>query len=221
MLEGFSPVRSREVVESVAFLLSLSSGEAMRTAGPQDVTQLLLAWGQGEKAALEKLIPLMYKELHRLARGYMGRERSDHTLQTTALVNEAYLRLVDASKIRWQNRAHFLAISAQVMRRVLVEMARSRQCLKRGGEAQKISLDEAPAISEEKNTDLAALDDALNELAIVDPRKSRVVELRFFGGLSTEETAQVLNVSPDTVLRDWKLAKVWLMREVKKVVTPR
>jgi RNA polymerase sigma-70 factor (ECF subfamily) len=181
--------------------MSLSAGKAMRTASPQDVTQLLLAWSQGEKAALEKLMPLMYKELRQLARRYMSRERPDHTLQTTALVNEAYLRLVDASKVRWQNRANFLAISAQLMRRVLVEMARSRQCLKRGGDAPKVSLDEALAVSQEKSTDLVALDEALTELAVVDPRKSQVVELRFFGGLSAEETAQVLNVSPDTVLR--------------------
>jgi RNA polymerase sigma factor (TIGR02999 family) len=162
----------------------------------------------------------MYKELRQLARRYMSRERPDHTLQTTALVNEAYLRLVDASKVRWQNRAHFLAISAQVMRRVLVEMARSRQCLKRGNDAQKVSLDEALAVSQEKSTDLVALDEALTELAVVDPRKSQVVELRFFGGLSAEETAQVLNVSPDTVLRDWKLAKVWLVREIKNRARP-
>ena len=192
----------------------------MRTASPQDVTQLLVAWSQGEKAALEKLMPLMYKELRQLAHRYMSRERPDHTLQTTALVNEAYLRLVDASKVRWQNRAHFLAISAQVMRRVLVEMARSRQCLKRGNDAQKVSLDEALAVSQEKSTDLVALDEALTELAVVDPRKSQVVELRFFGGLSAEETAQMLNVSPDTVLRDWKLAKVWLVREIKNRARP-
>jgi RNA polymerase sigma factor (TIGR02999 family) len=192
----------------------------MRTASPQDVTQLLVAWSQGEKAALEKLMPLMYKELRQLAHRYMSRERPDHTLQTTALVNEAYLRLVDASKVRWQNRAHFLAISAQVMRRVPVEMARSRQCLKRGNDAQKVSLDEALAVSQEKSTDLVALDEALTELAVVDPRKSQVVELRFFGGLSAEETAQMLNVSPDTVLRDWKLAKVWLVREIKNRARP-
>jgi RNA polymerase sigma factor (TIGR02999 family) len=185
---------------------------------PQDVTQLLLAWSQGEQTALEKLTPLVYKELHRLARRYMGRERPDHTLQTTALVNEAYLRLVDCSRVRWQNRAHFLAISAQLMRRVLVDMARSRHYQKREGEAQKVSLDEALEVSRERSADLVALDDALNSLAAIDPRKGQVVELRFFGGLSAEETAEVLKVSPDTVLRDWKLSKVWLLREMKKAV---
>jgi RNA polymerase sigma factor (TIGR02999 family) len=190
----------------------------MPTPYPQEVTQLLVAWGQGEPAALEKLMPVIYKELHRLAHRYMRGERPDHTLQTTALVNEAYLRLIDSSKVRWQNRAHFLAISAQVMRRVLVDMARSRHYQKRGGEAEKVSLDEALAVSQERSVDLVALDDALNALAAVDPRKGQVVELRFFGGLSAEETAEVLKVSPDTVLRDWKLAKVWLLREMKKAV---
>jgi len=182
----------------------------------EDVTQLLLAWSQGEHTALEKLTPLVYKELHRLARRYMGRERPDHTLQTTALVNEAYLKLVDCSRVHWQNRAHFLAISAQLMRRVLVDMARSRNYQKRGAGEEKVSLDEALAVSVERSTDVAALDDALNALAAIDPRKSQVVELRFFGGLSAEETAEVLKVSPDTVLRDWKLSKVWLLREMKK-----
>jgi RNA polymerase sigma factor (TIGR02999 family) len=191
----------------------------MPTPSPQDVTQLLLAWSQGEHTALEKLTPLVYKELHRLARRYMRGERSDHTLQTTALVNEAYLRLIDCSKVRWQNRAHFLAISAQVMRRVLVDMARSRNYQKRGGEAEKLPLDDALAVSDERSTDLVVLDDALSALAAVDPRKSQVVELRFFGGLSAQETAEVLKVSPDTILRDWKLAKVWLLREMKKTVT--
>ena len=183
---------------------------------PQDVTQLLLAWSKGEQTALEKLVPLVYKELERLAHRYMRGERPDHTLQTTALVNEAYLRLIDSSKVHWQNRAHFLAISAQTMRRVLVDMARARHYQKRGGEAEKVSLDEALAVSQERRIDLVALDDALTTLAAVDPRKGQVVELRFFGGLSAEETAEVLKVSADTVLRDWKLAKVWLLREMKK-----
>ena len=148
----------------------------------------------------------------------MRGERPDHTLQTTALVNEAYLRLIDSSKVRWQNRAHFLAISAQTMRRVLVDMARARHYQKRGGEVEKVSLDEALAVSQERRVDLVALDDALTALAAVDPRKGQVVELRFFGGLSAEETAEVLKVSADTVLRDWKLAKVWLLREMKKAV---
>ncbi len=188
----------------------------MSTPSSQDVTQLLLAWSQGKQTALEKLTPLVYSELHRLAHRYMGRERRDHTLQTTALVNEAYLRLVDCSRVRWQNRAHFLAISAQLMRRVLVDMARSRKYQKREGVAQKVSIDEALEISRERSADLVALDDALSAPAAVDKRKSQVVELRFFGGLSAQETAEVLKVSPDTVLRDWKLAKVWLLREMKK-----
>ena len=183
---------------------------------PQDITQLLLAWREGEAAALEKLVPVIYKELHTMAHRYMRGERPDHTLQTTALVNEAYLRLVDSSKVHWQNRAHFFAISAQAMRRVLVDMARSRRFLKRGGDVEKVSLDEALAVSQVPGADLVALDDALKTLAEMDPRKSQVVELRFFGGLSTEESAEVLNVSTDTVLRDWKVAKVWLAREMKK-----
>jgi RNA polymerase sigma factor (TIGR02999 family) len=149
----------------------------------------------------------------------MSRQRPDHTLQTTALVNEAYLRLVDCSRVRWQNRAHFFAVSAQLMRRILVDWARSQQYLKRGGQIQTVSLDEALVLSRRRGADLAALDDALNALATVDVRKSQVVEMRFFGGLSVEETAEVLKVSPDTVLRDWKLAKVWLAREMKKSVT--
>ncbi len=188
----------------------------MPTPSSQEVTQLLLAWNQGDQAALEKLIPLVYKELHRMARRYMVRERPDHTLQATALVNEAYLRLIDSKNVRWQNRSHFFAISAQLMRRILVDFARSRHYLKRGGEVQRLSLEEGLDIPSGKSTDLVALDDALSALAVVDPRKSQIVELRFFGGLSVEETAEVLKVSPDTVLRDWKLAKVWLLREMKK-----
>lgn len=188
----------------------------MTKPSPQGVTQLLLAWGQGEQQALEKMIPLVHKELHRLAHRYMSRQPPGHTLQTTALLNEAYLRLVDSSQVRWQNRAHFYAISAQVMRRVLVDWARSRHYLKRSGHAQKVSFDEALVVSAERGADLVALDDALKALATVDPRKSQVVELRFFGGLSAEETAEVLKVSPDTVLRDWKLAKAWLLRELDK-----
>jgi RNA polymerase sigma factor (TIGR02999 family) len=177
---------------------------------------LLLAWSEGEQEALEKLIPLVHQELQRLAHRYMRRQRPDHTLQTTALVNEAYLRLVDCSQVRWQNRAHFMAVSARLMRRILVDWARSRHYLKRRGEAQTVSLEEAPVVSAERGGELVALDDALNALAAVDARKSQVVEMRFFGGLSVEETAEVLKVSPDTVLRDWRLAKVWLVREMKK-----
>ena len=188
----------------------------MAATSPQEVTGLLLAWSEGEQTAFEKLVPLVYAELRRVAHRYMGRERPGHSLQTTALVNEAYLRLIDARRVRWQNRAHFFAVSAQLMRRILVDFARSRQYLKRGGAAQKVSFDEALVISKEQGQDLVALDDALKALAAIDGRKSQVVELRFFGGLSIAETAEVLKVSPDTVLRDWRLAKVWLTRETRK-----
>jgi RNA polymerase sigma factor (TIGR02999 family) len=187
----------------------------MARPSPQDITQLLLDWSEGAPEALEKLIPLIHEELRRLAHRYMRRQHPDHTLQTTALVNEAYLRLVDCSRVRWQNRVHFLAVSAQLMRRILVDWARSQHYLKRGGQIQKVSLDEALVISKQRGADLAVLDDALKALATIDPRKSQVVELRFFGGLSVKETAEVLKVSSDTVLRDWKLAKIWLVREMK------
>jgi len=188
----------------------------MSAVSPKEVTQLLRAWGNGDTAALEKLTPLVYEELHRLARRYMAQERPRHTLQATALVNEAYLRLVDSRKVRWQNRAHFFAVSATLMRRILVDFARQRRYQKRGGQAQQVSLDEALLVARERGADLVALDDALNALAAVDPRKSRVVELRFFGGLSVEEAAEALEVSADTVLRDWKLAKSWLLRELSE-----
>jgi len=184
------------------------------TAEGNEITQLLLAWGSGEKAAFEKLAPLVYAELHTLARRYMAGERPGHTLQTTALVNEAYLRLIDTSRVQWQNRAHFFAVSAQLMRRILVDFARSRNYARRGGAARRLSLDEAPPIAVERGADLIALDDALTALAVFDPRKAKVVELRFFGGLTEDETAEVLKVSSDTVTRDWRLAKVWLRREL-------
>lgn len=181
---------------------------------PKEVTQLLLAWSNGEQKALEKLIPLVYDELHRLAHHYMGGERPGHPLQTTALVNEAYLRLVDSRHVRWQNRAHFFAVSAQLMRRILVDFARSRRHLKRGGGAQQVSLDEALAVAEGRGAHFLALDDALSALAALDPRQSQVMELRYFGGLSVEETAEVLKVSPGTVRRDWSLGRAWLHREL-------
>ena len=179
-----------------------------------EVTQLLRAWSEGDEQALEKLVPLVYAELHRLARHYMAGERAGHTLQTSALVNEAYLRLVDFKNVNWQNRAHFFGVSAQLMRRILVDFARSRRSLKRGGETLTVSLEEASIVSPCTGADVVALDDALNTLAAMDPRRSRVVELRFFAGLSAEESAEVLKVSPETVLHDWKLAKVWLLREL-------
>jgi len=186
----------------------------MRQPSPHDVTQLLQAWSNGDQEALDQLIPLVYDQLHQLARHYMAGERPGHTLQTTALVNEAYLRLVDARRLNWQSRTHFFAIAAELMRRILVEFARNRRRQKRGAGATLVSLDEelrAPA----ETADLVALDDALKALAAIDARKSRVVELRFFGGLSVEEAAEVLKVSPETVMRDWKLAKVWLLHAMR------
>jgi RNA polymerase sigma factor (TIGR02999 family) len=180
----------------------------------KQITELLVAWGKGDQAALEKLTPLVYNELHRLASRYMGRERRDHTLQTSALVNEAYLRLIDWKSVQWQNRAHFFAVSAQFMRRILVDFARARDYAKRGGGARKVSLDEAALLPAERGADLVALDEALKELERLDARQSRVVELRFFGGLSHEEVAEVLNVSVGTVRRDWSLARAWLHRQL-------
>ena len=185
------------------------------TAVPKhEITELLQAWRQGDEHALEKLTPQVYRELHRAARGCMARERGGHTLQTTALINELYLRLFDLKLIDWQNRAHFFALCARQMRRILTDQARARQSHKRGGGAQPVSLDVAPAVAPEASADLVAVDDALNRLAKEDERKSQVVEMRFFGGLSVEETAEVLKVSPETVMRDWKLAKAWLLRDL-------
>lgn len=183
---------------------------------PPQVTELLLAWSQGQSTALDELMPLVHKELKRLAHHYMAGQRPGHTLQTTALVNEAYLRLVDCSRVGWQDRAHFFAVSAQLMRRILVDFARSRGYLKRGRGVRPLSLEKAPDIFQQTDPNVVALDDALNALAAIDERKSQVIELRFFGGLTAEETAEVLKVSPDTVLRDWKLAKVWLHRELSR-----
>ena len=188
----------------------------MSAPAPQDVTQLLKAWSNGEQEALDRLIPLVYHELHRLAHRYMGRERSVHTLQSTALVHEAYERLIHLKDMSWQNRAHFFAVSAQVMRRILVDYARSRRYRKRGGDWRQVPLNEAVAVFRDRRTDIVALDDALQALARIDPRKSRMVEMRFFGGLSIKETAGVLGVSEDTVLRDWRLAKAWLLRELSQ-----
>jgi RNA polymerase sigma-70 factor (ECF subfamily) len=188
----------------------------LTSSASQHVTDLLIAWGDGDRSALDRLIPLVEAELHSLARRYLRRERAGHTLQTTALVNEAYLRLVDYKDLQWQNRAHFFAVSAQVMRRILVEHARSRRSIKRGAAPQRISLDEAASVPLDRPADLVALDDALRELATFDRRKHEVVELRFFGGLSVEETAEVLKVSRLTVIRDWQTAKAWLYRELSR-----
>jgi RNA polymerase sigma factor (TIGR02999 family) len=185
-------------------------------ATQQEITRLLLAWGAGDKAAFDALMPLVYTELRRLARNYMRQQRPDHTLQTTALVNEAYLRLIDSSRVNWQNRTHFFAISAQLMRRILVDFARRRGSLKRGGEVQKVELDEALVIPLEQKTDLVALDDALKILAELNPRQSEVVELRYFGGLSEVEIAEHLEVSVRTVRRDWSVARAWLFRKLSE-----
>jgi RNA polymerase sigma factor (TIGR02999 family) len=188
------------------------------TPTPKTVTQLLVDWGNGNQAALETLMPLVYEELHRLARRHIGRERPGHTLQTSALVNEAYLRLVDQRNVHWQNRAQFFSIASRLMRRILVDHARARQFAKRGGGLRRVSLDEAAVVSQNRAADLIALDDALTNLAAVDPRKCQVVELRFFGGLSVEEIATIVGVSPVTVMRDWSTAKAWLHREIEKAV---
>jgi RNA polymerase sigma-70 factor, ECF subfamily len=184
---------------------------------PNEVTQLLLDWGNGDQTALDRLIPLVYEELRRLAHHYMGRENHHHTLQTSALVNEAYLRLVEQKNTRWQNRAQFFGISAQLMRRILVDHARGRHYAKRGGRAIHVQLDEAAVLSPEGAADVLALNEALNHLSTIDPRKCRIVELRYFGGFSVEETAALLEVSEVTVMRDWSLAKAWLRREISKV----
>jgi RNA polymerase sigma factor (TIGR02999 family) len=186
------------------------------TPSSQNITQLLLDWRNGDQTALDRLMPMVYEELRRMANHYMRNERQGHTLQTSALVNEAYLRLVDHENIAWQNRAHFFGVAAQAMRRILVDYARSRQRLKRAGPAQRVSLDEAMTLAKERAAELVALDDALQGLAKVDPRKSCVVELRYFGGLSVEETAEALGVSTMTVMRDWNTARAWLMREMTK-----
>ena len=179
-------------------------------------TELLRAWSQGDGSAFERLVPLVYEELHRLARRYMRQERPDHTLQATSLVNEAYLRLIDVNRVEWRDRAHFLAVAAQMMRRILVESARNRRRQKRGGGAVRLNLDDVQELPDLKGRDLVGLSDALSALATFDARMSQVVELRFFGGLTVEETAEVLNVSPETVMRDWKTAKAWLLREISR-----
>jgi len=186
---------------------------------PAEITRLLIDWRGGDPAALEQLIPLVHEELRRLARRHMAHERVGHTLQATALVNEAFVRLIDVRQVKWQDRAHFFAMSSRLMRRILVDFARSKGYQKRGGGAQKVSFDEALFVAREPGQDLVALDDALTALAAFDGRKAQVVEMRFFGGLSVEETAEALNVSVDTVMRDWKLAKAWLLRELKQSAT--
>src|SRR5215467_6882455 len=185
-----------------------------RPSTRQEVTQLLGAWSGGDQAALEKLFPLLQPELHRLAHHYMSRERAGHTLQTTAILNEAYLRLVENTQPPWQNRTHFVAAAAQLMRRIMVDHARERHSLKRGGGAQRVTLDEAAWVTERRSEELLALDEALEKLAAQDARKSQIVELRYFGGLTVEETAEFLKLSQRTVEREWTMAKAWLYREL-------
>lgn len=183
-------------------------------SSPQSVTQLLVSWGGGDRAALDELMPVVYDELRRLAEGYLRRERHDHTLQPTALVHEAYLRLVDQRSVNWQNRAQFFGLAAQMMRRILVNHAEARRAGKRGGSAERVSLDEAVSFFEERELDLAVLDEALNALSALDPQQGQIVELRFFGGLTVEEAAGVLGLSPATVKREWDSAKLWLRRQL-------
>ena len=185
---------------------------------PHEITQLLAEWSEGSQAALDKLYPLVYQELRRLAHSYLKRERKGHTLQTTALINEAYLRLVDQKHVRWANRSHFFGISAQIMRRILIDHARRYDYSKRGGGALKISLDEAAIVAKERGRALLRLDEALNSLAKIDPRRSRVVELRYFGGLNNEEISGVLKISENTVTRDWNMARAWLYQELSESV---
>jgi RNA polymerase sigma-70 factor, ECF subfamily len=187
-----------------------------RSSEQSHVTTLLVAWGNGDEAAFDQLVPLVHRELRRLARRAMAAERADHTLQPTALVNEVYLRLVDLKNVRWNDRAHFFALSARLMRRILVDIARTRRYQKRGGGAPVVGLHDTIVVAPEKGEDLVALDEALQRLAEIDPRRSQVVELRFFGGLGVEETAEVLNVSRHTVMRDWTLARTWLFRELRR-----
>ena len=182
----------------------------------QEITRLLLAWGAGDREALDELMPIVYGELRKLARNYMRRQPADHTLQTTALVNEAYLRLIDSSRVNWQNRTHFFAISAQLMRRILVDFARKRSSLKRGGERVQVTLDDNVEAAAESGTDLVALNDALDKLAEMNERQAKIVELRYFGGLSEEEIAECLDISTRTVRRDWSVARAWLFRELSE-----
>lgn len=180
----------------------------------QEITHLLLKWSKGDTDALDQLVPMVYPELRRMARRYMGRENSQHTLQTSALINEAYLRLIDQQAVEWQDRAHFFAVAAQVMRHILVDHARKYRYAKRGAGAKHINLDDAAVVIQERAAEFVALDEALNGLSRIDPRKSRIVELRFFGGLTAEETAEVMKLSRITVMREWRAAKAWLFREI-------
>jgi RNA polymerase sigma factor (TIGR02999 family) len=188
----------------------------MNLPPPNEITERLIAWGAGDRAALDQLLPIVYQELRRIAGNYLRQENPGHTLQPTALVHEAWLRLISQTRVNWRNRAQFFGVAAQLMRRILVDHAKTKHREKRGGDAVKLSLDDVINLSRERAADLLSLDDALGELGRIDGRKSRVVELRYFGGFSVEETAQILGVSPETVMRDWKLAKAWLYQQIKR-----
>ena len=189
----------------------------MKSLASKEITQLLSAWSNGDQKALDKLMPLVYEELHRLAARYMRRENPGHTLQTSALVNEAYIKLIGQKNVQWQNRAHFFGIAAQLMRRILVDHARTHGALKRGAGASRLPLDETAIVALDRSTDFILIDDALRNLARIDPSKSRIVEMRFFGGLTTEEIAEVEKVSPSTIEREWRKAKAWLYREINHI----
>ena len=208
----YNPVRPRGVIP-------IKSTEKTADSPPEEITGLLVDWGKGNKAALDRVIPLVYQELRRLAHRQMRRERTGDTFQTTALINEAYLRLVDYARVRPRDRAHFFAIAAQAMRRILIERARGRRSAKRGSGAQQVSLDEVTDVSKERAADLVALDEALTKLALIDPRKAQIVELKYFGGMTIEEVAEVVEVSTPTVEREWHTAKIWLHREISRSVT--
>jgi len=214
--EGPLAIQKRPEDSGSVFLAPTSTEFQMTQSSTHEVTQLLADWSGGDQAALDKLIPLVEAELHRLAHHYMSRERAGHTLQTTALVDEAYLRLAGQRKIDWQNRAHFFGIAAKLMRQILVDYARKRHFAKRGGNALHVSLDEAAVVGEERASEMISLDEALTELGEIAPEQSRMVELRFFGGLTIEETAEVMGLSIDKVKRDWSMAKTWLYHELKK-----
>ncbi|MFY9556406.1 MAG: sigma-70 family RNA polymerase sigma factor [Blastocatellia bacterium] len=209
----------RDIIRAACSYSCNPQGSVM-TPSPKSITELLIEWRDGDQTALNRLIPLVYEELHRLARYYMRRERPGHTLQSGALVNEAYLRLVDHKGMRWQNRAHFYAVASQAMRRVLVDHARSRHYAKRGGGTQVVTIDQAEGVFQKQAADLIALDEALTDLSTIDPRKSRIVEMRYFGGMTVEETAEVLGIAPVTVMREWSTAKAWLLRAISTGESP-
>jgi RNA polymerase sigma-70 factor (ECF subfamily) len=210
------PLRDKSPISLLVFLNTMSYTLDMSDARPKDVTQLLIEWNRGKQGALDELLPLVYDELHRVAARCMRREQRSHTLQATALVHEAYLRLIDQTRVQWQNRAHFLGVAAQMIRRILVDYARAKQAAKRGGKAMRLLLDDAVGMPTRREVDIVRLDDALHDLGRIDPQQARIVELRFFTGLSIEETAEALSISPATVKRDWVVARAWLFRELSR-----